>query len=216
MKKSVRDDKLHVFLCHSREDKDEVRKLFYRLKDEGVDPWLDEEKILPGQDWQGVIKEAVQSCDVIVVCVSSESINKTGYVQKEIKYALDAADEQPEDSIFIIPWRLEDCSIPKRLERWQWVDGFHEKGFDRLMQALRIRANKLGITIKKEIIVELKQLKKALANLKSQQYKFEQSLELHGGVLATPDQSQSSELRAAEIKLIESRIRMIQRELEKR
>src|SRR5258706_14627645 len=42
---------LNLFLCHSSRDKAAVRALYRRLKDDGFDPWLDEEKLLPGQDW---------------------------------------------------------------------------------------------------------------------------------------------------------------------
>jgi len=49
--------KLRVFLCHSSQDKPIVRELYQRLLAEGwIDPWLDEEKLLPGQDWGMEIK----------------------------------------------------------------------------------------------------------------------------------------------------------------
>ena len=42
--------KLRVFLCHSSQDKPIVRELYQRLNAEGwIDPWLDEEKLLPGR-----------------------------------------------------------------------------------------------------------------------------------------------------------------------
>ena len=42
------DRKLRVFLCHSSQDKPIVRELYQRLLAEGwIDPWLDEEKLLP-------------------------------------------------------------------------------------------------------------------------------------------------------------------------
>ena len=49
---STPNRKLKVFLCHSSDDKPAVRDLYQRLKSEGwIDPWLDEEKLYPGQDW---------------------------------------------------------------------------------------------------------------------------------------------------------------------
>ena len=112
--------RLQVFICHSKDDKRKVRKLCKRLIADGFDAWLDEEKLLPGQDWDLEIRKAVRGSEtLVVVCLSSDSITKAGYVQKEIRFALDVADEQPEDAIFIIPVRLEDCSVPDRLK----VDG---------------------------------------------------------------------------------------------
>jgi hypothetical protein len=52
------DRKLRVFLCHSSQDKPIVRELYQRLLAEGwIDPWLDEEKLLPGQNWDMEFKQ---------------------------------------------------------------------------------------------------------------------------------------------------------------
>jgi tetratricopeptide (TPR) repeat protein len=139
---------LHVFLCHSSGDKQPVRKLYERLKSDGVYPWLDNVNLLPGQEWRKEIKKEVRKTHVVIVCLSNESINKTGFVQKEIKLALDIADEQPEDTIFIIPLKLEECDLPQRLSQLQWVNLFENSGYQRLMFALRHRANGLGIVLK--------------------------------------------------------------------
>src|SRR3982074_3375817 len=98
---------LQVFLCHATEDKEVARELYFRLSHDGFDPWLDEKKLLGGQDWNLEIKKAERKSDIIVVCLSPRSVSKRGFVQKEIKDALDIADEQPEGSIFIIPLILE-------------------------------------------------------------------------------------------------------------
>lgn len=145
--KSEATQLLSVFLCHSSTDKPAVRELYHRLINAKIDPWLDEEKILPGQNWEREIEKAVRSADVIIVCLSCSSIRKVGYLQKEIKYALDIADEQPEGAIFLIPLKLEECEILERLRHLQWVDYFAEDGFKRLMDALRGRTQDLGICV---------------------------------------------------------------------
>lgn len=137
---------LRVFLCHATNDKPSVRELYNRLRSDNVDPWLDEEKLLPGQDWRLEIPQAVRTSDVVIVCLSRQSINKTGYVQKELRLALDVADEQPEGAIYLIPARLEKCEVPKRLQRWHWVDLFERHGYYRLMSALQVRAGALDIS----------------------------------------------------------------------
>jgi DNA-binding response OmpR family regulator len=131
---------LSIFLCHSSSDKTKVRELYQRLSKDGFTPWLDEENLLPGQDWQQEIPEAVRKSDIVLVCLSKASINKVGYVQKEIRCALDVADEQPEGKIFIIPLKLEECEVPNRLSKWQWVNYFDENGYKRLLDALHARA----------------------------------------------------------------------------
>jgi hypothetical protein len=139
--------RLRVFLCHSSADKPIVRALYKRLLAEGADPWLDEENLLPGQNWELEIRKAVRNSDIVIVCLSSSSINKAGFVQKEITFVLDVADQQPEGTIFLIPLKLEKCSSPDRLSRWHWVNFFEERGYEGLMRSLRARAVELGIIL---------------------------------------------------------------------
>jgi hypothetical protein len=141
MSKAARS--LNVFLCHGSEDKEQVRVLYSRLKAADCHPWLDEVDILPGKKWESEIRKAVRECDIILVCLSAKSADREGFVQKEIKVALDRADEMPPDRIFLIPVRLEDCQVPDRLKGWQWVDLFADDGFDKLARALVARAEEV-------------------------------------------------------------------------
>ncbi len=135
----VRSRQVKVFLCHSSSDKSSVRALRRRLLDDGIQPWFDEEDILPGQDWDSAIHKAIRASDMVIVCLSMASVTKVGYLQKEIRSVLDVADEQPEGTIFLIPVRLEPCDVPERLRRWQWVDLFDDRGYLRLVKSLRSR-----------------------------------------------------------------------------
>lgn len=134
---------LKVFLCHASSDKRFVHDLYKRLLTDGVDAWLDKEKILPGQNWELEIKNALFDADVIIVCLSKNSISREGFVQKEIKYALDKSDEKPEETIYIIPVRLEECDVPARLSKWQWVDLFDDSGYSKLISNLKRRGEDL-------------------------------------------------------------------------
>lgn len=135
-KKSKSSSRLRIFLCHASDDKPAVRSLYRRLKDDGFEPWLDEEDLLPGEDWNMEISRAVRHSDMIIICLSGAAVVKRGYVQKEIKQALDVADEQPEGTIFIIPLKLEECEAPERLRRWQWVSLYEAGGYNKLKRAL--------------------------------------------------------------------------------
>jgi hypothetical protein len=125
-----------VFLCHSKEDKEKIRQLYARLRENGLEPWLDEIDLLPGMEWRSEIENAVRNADVVLVCLSKSSVMKTGFVQKEIAFALDTADEHPEGHIYVVPARLEACDMPQRLSRWQWVDLFEPDGYQKLVGAL--------------------------------------------------------------------------------
>jgi len=131
---------LHVFLCHSSSDKPAVRELYRRLIEDGFAPWLDEQNLMPGQVWQEEITKAVSASDVVIVCLSQNTVNKEGYVQKEIRYVLDVTQEQPEGTVFVIPVKLEECDVPVRLRQFQWVNLFESSAYGKLTQALRSAA----------------------------------------------------------------------------
>jgi len=59
--------KLRVFLCHASADKPALRELYQQLRQDGFQPWLDEEELLPGQDWEPEIRKAVRESDVVLV-----------------------------------------------------------------------------------------------------------------------------------------------------
>lgn len=127
-----------VFLCHSSGDKATVRELYGRLRADGINPWFDEVNLLPGKAWELEIAAAVRGCDFVAVCFSQKSVNKVGYIQKEITVALEEAERKPEGAIFIIPVRLEDgVQVPNRLRKWQWANLFEHDGYQKFVFILK-------------------------------------------------------------------------------
>ena len=80
-------DKLKVFLCHASENKPIVNDLYDDLVAAGYEPWLDTEVLLPGMDWDLEIKKGLRASDAVIVCLSSISVEKEGYIQKELRFA---------------------------------------------------------------------------------------------------------------------------------
>lgn len=140
---SKKEDKpLNVFLIHAFQDKKYVRDINKRLIRHGIKTWFDEQDIYPGQDWDIAIRDAMGSCDVIIMILSNNSVSKEGYIQKEMRIAYDPETTKLEDSIFIIPAKIEECEVPKNLSRKHWVNLFEDNGFDNLIKSLRARAKK--------------------------------------------------------------------------
>ena len=120
--------KLRVFLCHASQDKPIVRELYQRLLAEGwIDPWLDEEKLALGQHWTTAIEEALDAADIVLIFLSRNSVSKEGFVQRELNYAWELSLEKPRNVIFLIPFRLDDCDVPRYLKSRQWGDYFGKK-----------------------------------------------------------------------------------------
>ena len=127
----------NIFLCYSHADRDAVHALYSRLKKDGVDAWLDRERLLPGQNWEHEIRAAIIRSPAVIVCLSKRFNKQKGYRHEELKIALEKAGSLPDDEIFIIPARLENCDTPDSLRHLHRVDLFEADGYKKLMQALR-------------------------------------------------------------------------------
>jgi hypothetical protein len=95
-----------ISLCHANKDKPKVRDVYNRLKDEGFQPWLDEEDLLPSQLWEQEIPRALKASDFILIFFSQHTRDERGYFQRELKLALNAWEEMPEGAIHTIPVRI--------------------------------------------------------------------------------------------------------------
>ena len=141
------DEKPTIFLSYAHADYNAVRKLYKKLSDAGFKPWLDKEDILPGQDWKHCIEKAARSCDFFMPCLSNNSADRRGFIQREIKSAIDCWQEKLVDDIYVIPVRLEDCNAPESLSKFQWVDLFgenEETGWKQLIKAIETGIERLG------------------------------------------------------------------------
>lgn len=107
-----------VFICYASEDASLATRLADALLDYGYPVWLDRLCIQPGQDWQEEIRGGVDSSDAVVVLVSRHSTGKTGFVQQEIRLALDQAERRPVGSIYIVPLLLDKTQPPLQLRKW--------------------------------------------------------------------------------------------------
>ncbi|HXM32893.1 MAG TPA: toll/interleukin-1 receptor domain-containing protein [Chthoniobacterales bacterium] len=129
------------FISYAHEDGDAARRLFANLKKVGATPWLDSENLLGGQDWDLTIRDAIRSSTHVLALISKNSVNKKGFVQKELRHALEILDEFPPNQIFVIPIRLdESMPVHERLRRLHQIDLFpdYPLGFERILTSLGI------------------------------------------------------------------------------
>jgi TolB protein len=89
------------------------------------------------EKWKPCIQEAIRHSDFFLACLSTNSVSKRGYLQKEIKDALDIWQEKLDSDIYLLPARLEDCEVPESLGDFQWVNLFEGNGWTRLVKAIQ-------------------------------------------------------------------------------
>ena len=103
-----------VFISYASEDFQQADRLYNDLKYAGLNPWLDEHNLLPGQNRRDEIENAIKQSRFFIPLFSSTSVTKVGDIQTEFRFALDVFKTYPPGKIFYIPVRLDDCEIPYR------------------------------------------------------------------------------------------------------
>jgi hypothetical protein len=127
-----------VFVAYAMEDLESARRICAALARAGCSPWLDKDKLLPGQNWPRAIQRAIEISDTFIACFSPRSIAKRGQFQSELRYTLDCARRLPMEEPFVIPVRLAPCDVPRNIaEQVHYVDLFPDwdRGLGRLIRA---------------------------------------------------------------------------------
>jgi hypothetical protein len=97
-----------IFISYSRRDAAFALGLQARLNDQGLDAWLDSEKLQTGQRWREEIVQAIAGCDYFVLVLSSRSIQSENVV-KELSLA--ESSSKP-----ILPLMIEPVEIPDSMK----------------------------------------------------------------------------------------------------
>jgi len=137
-----------IFLSYAREDRRPVQNIYRRLRDAGLEPWMDQpprpwqlEGIRPGEDWDAAIRTRLSQARIVLACLSRRAISKSGYIQRELRLALNFAMERPPNTVSLIPVLLEPCEPPDlkvetiSLRQLQWYR-LYESGLAALVEYL--------------------------------------------------------------------------------
>lgn len=144
---------LDVFLSYGRADEEIVSGVYDALYNIGYRPWMDKRKLIPGQNWETEIEKSVRNADIFIAFFSSNSVNKRGVFQKELKLALDQFKLMLPDDIFLIPVKIGNCKVPDEFSRYQWIDFEGKKSYPALINALSLAVSQRGLLNEKNDLI---------------------------------------------------------------
>ena len=107
-----------VFISYVKEDQARAERLFERLREEGLNPWIDKDGLRFGMQWSDRLEDTVsKDVDYFVVLQSRAlSERKESYVYKEVGIALERQSRRA--GRFIFPIQLdEDAQRLESIER---------------------------------------------------------------------------------------------------
>jgi hypothetical protein len=112
---------------------------------------MDCRRLKAGQNWDFEIRTALDNAAIIVIFISRNSIDRRGYVQREIKLALDKFEEKLIGDIYIIPVLLDsDCRIPDQLKQIHCVKAWEGNAFSEIEEAINHQLCAIGAEVQAE------------------------------------------------------------------
>jgi len=121
----------YAFISYSSIDQEFATKLIKGLRVGGYPVWFDLLDLPAGSRRDDEVEKALWECSIFVIILTPASIASEN-VQAEIGYAIDH-DKR------ILPILLEECDVPLRLRRFQYVDfttRSFEESFDNVKELL--------------------------------------------------------------------------------
>jgi hypothetical protein len=110
-----------VFISYAREDAALASKVFDELQKAYFEPWLDQESLQGGDDWNKRIEADLDASDFVLVLYTPEFCRKTdSYVNKEVALACERALRVR--GSFLIPVRTVDLTEEDRVDALRKFD----------------------------------------------------------------------------------------------
>ena len=133
-----------VFVSHASEDKQRfVERFAARLRENGVDAWLDQWEMKPGDSLvDRIFEEGLKSAQAVIIVLSAVSVTKP-WVREELN---NSVVNRISRGLKIIPVVIDQCEVPEALAAtlWQRVDDLehYDAAFQRILDAIFDRSAK--------------------------------------------------------------------------
>jgi len=126
-----------VFISHASEDKEFVLDFASRLRQRGIDAWLDRWELLPGDSLvDKIFDEGIAQAKAVVVIISRHSATKP-WVREELNVAV---VRKISNVSKLIPVVIDDCQVPTCLQAtlWERIDDLKNYGanLDRIVLSI--------------------------------------------------------------------------------
>lgn len=117
----------HVFISHSQKDAAAAAVFCRVLEEHGLKCWIAPRDIVAGEEWAEVIVKAIAKSDIVVLLVSTASV-QSKQVLREVECAVSQERR-------LVPVRIEDIEITGSLKYFlgvcHWIDAFRPPVEDR-------------------------------------------------------------------------------------
>lgn len=132
IREKKRKEEYDVFLSYNSEDKIQVKEIAEKLKQRGILPWLDQDDLLPGMDWQETLEKQIRKIKSAIVFFGKHGVSRWQHLEIQAVQRKHVNQKCPVITA-ILPDCESDPELPLFLEGIQKVD-FRNKDNDPIDQ----------------------------------------------------------------------------------
>jgi len=125
-----------IFVSYARPDLEGAKAIVDLLSHAGFHTWFDKKDLKGGQDWEYEIRRQIGAASLVLICLSTNTVDRKGFFHKEMRYAVDEALKLPKGKVYIMPVRLNDCAIPDDLRQWHALELFAPSASRHLLSSI--------------------------------------------------------------------------------
>src|SRR5262245_56681386 len=117
----IAEQRYDVFLSYSVADESTVEFLAHLLSDVGLQVWFDKWALVPGQPWQKLLEEVMQSASAIIMCIGPSGLSPL----QENQYQSALSSQIAMQVKLMIPVLLpgvDTRALPYFLKDRRWID----------------------------------------------------------------------------------------------
>ena len=127
---------LPIFFSYSHADADRVAKFAATLRLAGFPTWIDQDQLLPGQNWFEKVGRAIDNARLAIVFLSRDAVSRPGAFLMETQDMLADRNKQGQDSIKVFVVKLEEVQTPNHLRQYVSFLAYQEDGYSALLDRL--------------------------------------------------------------------------------
>jgi len=122
-----------VFLSYAQQDLEWARELRSHLLEAGLEAWIDDDEILPGDNWRKRMGSALESSDALLVLISPASV-RSASLRRDLQFALGSEKFERK----VIPVIIEPAAeMPWILNQFRSVSGEPEQAARQVAEILQ-------------------------------------------------------------------------------
>jgi hypothetical protein len=124
-----------VFISYRRQDAEAADKLSELCEQAGLQPWMDRRDLQVGDNWREKIEQAIQSCEIFLLLISSPS--EPGDATSPVEWSSICERRWSDPQVLVVPIRLDSAPLPPFVANSRYLNAPNDRALSKCVDKIR-------------------------------------------------------------------------------